>query len=196
MKNLHSIENSKLQRQSNPNLATPEKTTYQITSSPDVLSEDSEKTLNKIEKQATLDDRVARALVLAQNAELNPKNVSTAKNTVALKISPSKKQRRTVFNEQMKNVQKELSFSEKIVSQTIHNPLIEKISDFFGSTIARPNALLSGSVTAFFGISICYAIAHYYGYKISGFETVFAFIIGWSFGMLYDFISYRLRRNK
>lgn len=196
MKNLHSAESSIIDHQSHPNLVTPEKNSYQQASSLELLIKDTEQVLVKTDKRAALDDRLARELVYAQNAGLNTKNISAIKNNAVLKSSTSKKHRKVVFNEQMKNVQKELSLSEKIFSQTIHNSLIEKISDFIGSTIARPNALLSGSVTAFIGIGICYVVAHYYGYKMSGLETILAFIIGWSSGMLYDFISYRLRRNR
>lgn len=197
MKKFHSAEKPNLDHRPHPNIAALEKETPQIDSDSGKFIEGTDRLRNnKIDKQASLDVHLFEALVLAKKAELNQTNDPSIKKANSLKSSPSKKQRKAVFYEQMKNVQKELSFSEKIVSQMIHNQLIEKTSDFFGSTIARPNALLSGSVAAFFGIIICYVIAHYYGYKLSGFETIIAFIVGWLMGLSYDFVSDRLRRNR
>lgn len=102
--------------------------------------------------------------------------------------APSKKQLRASFNNQMKNVRAEMSPANRIFSKFIHAPFIEKTSTVIGSTIARPNAMLAGSIAAFLCIAVLYFIAHHYGYQLSGFETIGAFIIGWLSGILYDLI--------
>lgn len=109
--------------------------------------------------------------------------------------APSKKQLRESFSAEMKSVQAEMGLSDRLFSKFIHNPEIEKAADTIESTLARPNAMLSGSVAAFISITVLYFVAHHYGYQLSGFETIGAFIVGWISGILYDYVS-TLTRGK
>ena len=109
--------------------------------------------------------------------------------------APSKQQRERAFKRKMESVQDELRPSERIVSKVIHIRPIEKASDFIGSTIARPNAMLSGSIAAFIGVTTVYFISKHFGFPLSGFETIAAFIIGWIIGVIYDYVSVLLRKR-
>ena len=73
-------------------------------------------------------------------------------------------------------------------SNIIHNKYIEPTSDLLGNTIARPNALLVGAITAFILTLITYTVAKTLGYSLSGSETIIAFGIGWAIGIIYDLI--------
>jgi hypothetical protein len=110
--------------------------------------------------------------------------------------APSKKQRETSLKSQMKQIQSEMSTGDRLVSKLIHNRPIEAVSDIVGSTVARPNALLSGSIAAFIGVTISYFVAKYYGFQLSGFETIAAFIVGWIMGILYDYFSVMIRGHR
>ncbi len=110
--------------------------------------------------------------------------------------APTKAQLRSSFKSQMKDVQSEMNAGDKLVSKFIHIPIVESIADRAGSTIARPNALLSGSIAAFIGVTLSYFIAKHYGYQLSGFETIGAFIVGWVIGILYDYFSVIFRRKR
>lgn len=101
----------------------------------------------------------------------------------------SKKERDTSYKHHMKQLQSELPAPQRAFSKFIHNPVIEKTSEVVGSTIARPNAILAGAVVAFVLVLAVYLIAKYYGYTLSGFETIGAFIAGWILGILYDFLK-------
>ncbi|HSE61856.1 MAG TPA: hypothetical protein VLA88_06210, partial [Candidatus Saccharimonadales bacterium] len=81
------------------------------------------------------------------------------------------------FSETMDSVNRELSAPERIFSKVIHNKTVEKTSDVIGNTVARPNAILAGSVCAFILVLIVYMTARYYGFSLSGFETIAAFIV-------------------
>lgn len=114
-----------------------------------------------------------------------------------LRRAPSKKQRNESFDAQMKDVRSEMRPGDRIMSMFIHNAVIEKVSDVVASTIARPNAMLSGSIAAFIAITLLYFIARYYGYRLSGFETVSAFTLGWIAGIVYDYVITAFRsRNR
>ena len=110
--------------------------------------------------------------------------------------SPSKRQRSMAFKETMKEVRQEMNLASRITSGIIHNRAVETTSDFIASTIARPNALLSGSVAAFLSVTLLYFFAKNYGYQLSGFETIGAFALGWLLGILYDYISIGLRNKR
>lgn len=99
-----------------------------------------------------------------------------------------KKQKEVSFKRQMKEVQAELSPASRTFSKVIHNKAVEKASDVVGSTVARPNAILAGSVSAFILTLVVYVIAKNIGYRLSGFETIGAFIVGWVIGVIYDYL--------
>src|SRR3990167_5984696 len=100
----------------------------------------------------------------------------------------TQQQRTIAFNKQMESVQHEMSSHERQFSKFIHNKPVEKTSDTLAATIARPNALLAGSICAFVLVTILYFIAKQYGYRLSGFETIAAFAFGWVLGIIYDYL--------
>lgn len=108
----------------------------------------------------------------------------------------SKKERDASYKQHMKQLQSELKPAQRAFSKVIHNPVIEKTSDVVGGTIARPNAILSGAAVAFFLVLGVYLIAKYYGYPLSGFESIGAFIAGWVIGLLYDFFKVMITGKK
>lgn len=99
------------------------------------------------------------------------------------------------FEETMDVIQRQMSGPSRVFSKVIHNKVIEDVSEVTGSTIARPNAILSGSVCALLLVVGLYAHAKYIGYSLSGFETIGAFLLGWSIGLAFDFIRMFLRKR-
>ena len=108
----------------------------------------------------------------------------------------SKKEREASYKHHMKQLQSELKPGQRAFSKFIHNPVVEKSSEVIGSTIARPNAILSGAVVAFVLVLGVYLVAKFYGYPLSGFETIGAFIVGWVLGILYDFFKVMITGKK
>lgn len=101
----------------------------------------------------------------------------------------SKKEKTASYKKHMKQVQAELPPAQRAFSKIIHAPVIEKTSEVVGGTVARPNAILSGAVVAFVLVLAVYLVAKHFGYVLSGFETIGAFIIGWVIGILYDYFK-------
>lgn len=95
--------------------------------------------------------------------------------------------RKLSFKKTMAETRSHMSPASKVFSSFIHNPVIEKTSEAVGNTIARPNAILSGSLVALLFTTAIYVWAKYAGYPLSGFETIAAFIIGWLVGIILDF---------
>ena len=108
----------------------------------------------------------------------------------------SKREREASYKHHMKQLQAELTPTQRAFSKFIHAPVIEKTSEAIGSTIARPNAVLSGAIVAFFLVLAVYLVSKFYGYQLSGFETIGAFIVGWILGILYDFFKVMITGKK
>ena len=108
----------------------------------------------------------------------------------------SKKEQKASYAHHMKKLQEELPPVQRGFSKLIHNAVVEKTSEAVGSTIARPNAILAGAIVAFFAVLVVYLTAKHYGYVLSGFETIGAFIVGWVFGVLYDFFRVMITGKK
>jgi len=99
----------------------------------------------------------------------------------------SKTEKKVALKKTLDHVQAELAPTERAFSKVIHNPAVEKTSEVIGGTVARPNAILSGAIVAFFAVLAVYLIAKTFGYVLSGFETIGAFIVGWVIGVVYDY---------
>ena len=105
--------------------------------------------------------------------------------TAIRKITKREKQR--VYKQTLKRAQAEMNAPARTFSKIIHSPAVEKASDAIGGTIARPNALLVGGGVAFLAISILYVVGQTYGYRLSGFEMIGAYVVGWVVGILVDY---------
>lgn len=108
----------------------------------------------------------------------------------------SKKQKAAAYKKHMKALQSELPPTQRAFSKVIHNPVVEKTSEVVGATVARPNAILAGAIVAFFAVLAVYLVAKHFGYALSGFETIGAFIVGWVIGCLYDFFRVMITGKK
>ena len=100
----------------------------------------------------------------------------------------TKAEKKQAFSRIMKETRKDMNPAEKTFSKVIHNPAVEKTSEVAGKTIARPNAILSGAVTAAIVSLVVYLLAKKYGYPLSGSETIITFAFGWVLGILFDFL--------
>jgi hypothetical protein len=108
----------------------------------------------------------------------------------------SKKERDASYKKHMQTIQAELPPAKRAFSKFIHTPIVEKTSEVVGSTVARPNAVLAGAIVAFVAVLAVYLTAKHFGYTLSGFETIGAFIVGWLIGILYDFFKVMITGKK
>ncbi len=135
----------------------------------------------KAEKEAR--EKALEAATSAETKENKPSKSSSGRKKI------SKKELNASYKKTIRQVQKELPTSSRAFSKIIHVAPIEKASDFIGSTVARPNAILSGSIVAFILTLATYLTAKKIGYRLSGFETIAAFTAGWIIGLIYDYLK-------
>jgi hypothetical protein len=108
----------------------------------------------------------------------------------------SKAERDASFTVTMQEVRAHMPTPSRTFSKVIHNKTVERVSEVTASTVARPNAILSGAILAFALTLAVYLIAKNMGYPLSGFETIGAFIVGWLLGVVYDFLKVMITGRK
>ena len=147
---------------------------------------------HKAVKKEALTDIKGEALDNAQNADVT---LARTERSPAEKRTGiiTRSQRDQSFNKQLESIKPHLSSSEQRFSKLIHTKSIENLSETVGNTVARPNALLSGSIAAFLLVTVTYLLAKHYGYQLSGFETIGAFALGWVIGLIYDYARLLLK---
>lgn len=128
---------------------------------------------------------------VAKKAEREPASGERRKDRIT-----SKSERAASYKKTMKQVESELSPIDRAFSKFIHNKTVERVSDVAGATIARPNAILVGSITAFIFTLAIFLVARYYGYPLSGTETIAAFGLGWLVGLLFDYLKLEFTGGK
>lgn len=154
-------------------------------------SEKSHETTNDIAHEAREQAKSRETDKVAKKAEREPASGERRKDRIT-----SKSERTASYKKTMKQVESELSPIDRAFSKFIHNKTVERISDVAGATVARPNAILVGSITAFVFTLVIFLMARYYGYPLSGTETIAAFGLGWLVGLLFDYLKLEFTGGK
>lgn len=149
-----------------------------------------ERERNAVEKgKESVEDARHEALEHASRAEKEARRKDSKETSPAERRGPiSKRERDASFDATMAEVHSQMSAPSRAFSNFIHNPAVEKVSDAVGGTVARPNAILSGAVFAFLFTLVIYLVARYYGYALSGAETITSFALGWILGLVFDYV--------
>jgi hypothetical protein len=99
------------------------------------------------------------------------------------------------FESTMAEVTQEMPGYKRYFSTFIHSKPIWAVSDILSRTIARPNAILFGAILSFAVTISVYLLSKNFGYSLSGFESIAAFLIGWLAGIIFDVFSSLLKRK-
>jgi hypothetical protein len=155
-----------------------------------------EKERSSAEKEDTARHEVERVVAEQEKKSHEKQVASPAERRRDAPLKNTKATRDALFKKEMKRLQGEMSTPERTFSKLIHNKAVEKVSEAVGSTIARPNAILYGSMFAFLLTAVVYFWAKHTGHELSGFETIGAFIIGWLAGMIVDYVRIMISGGK
>lgn len=151
------------------------------------------------EREKTALEAMEKARETAESAEERTRGKEeVAPNAERPQHGPTKAERKKSFDKTMEAVQSQMSASSRTFSKIIHNPVVEKVSEATGRTVARPNAILSGSLSALILTVAIYTVAQVNGYPLSGTESIAAFVIGWLIGIIIDYarIAYQGGRRE
>lgn len=178
-------------------MATPERAPY--------TPESSGEKPREVERVPEILDRKAEKI--GESPEEAEKNINKAREEVDKEAIPGRevssgenkpkgegvtatphRSRKESYDHTMKVVRNELSAPSRAFSKVIHSPVVERTSEIVGNTVARPNAILSGSLFAGLSVLGLYLIARHYGFALQGSETIITFAIGWAAGIIFDLL--------
>ncbi len=91
-------------------------------------------------------------------------------------------------------VRKQLSTPEKLLSRVTHQPVIDKLSDLGGQTVARPSGLLGGGLLALLGGAFILYLAKHYGFEYNFLAFSALFLTGYLLGLLVELALKLLRK--
>jgi len=100
----------------------------------------------------------------------------------------TKKAKEETYKSTLKNVQSKMSSPAKTFSQIIHNPVVDKVSETAGKTIARPSGIIGGSLAVIIGLAIAYYSAQSAGFELSGSEFILLLAGGFLIGVFIEIV--------
>ncbi|MCA9308929.1 hypothetical protein KC973_00985 [Candidatus Saccharibacteria bacterium] len=101
--------------------------------------------------------------------------------------------KRHSFNTTMHHVRKELPKSERAFSKVIHQPVVEKTSEFVGKTVARPSGVLGATIAGFIGLLLVFGVAKRVGFALSGSELPLLLGVGLLVGLVSEWFYKSIR---
>ncbi|HCR55846.1 TPA: hypothetical protein DIV49_02640 [Candidatus Saccharibacteria bacterium] len=169
-----------------------------------VAAEEHDRLNEKLEQRAETEASISKEQLENEaraSAERHAEKQEKAEASPAEKRKPkplprSKSNLEANFKLTLNDAQKHMSAPSKAFSKVIHNKAVERTSDVVGATVARPNAVLAGSLSAFLFTLAIYLLARRNGYPLSGTETIAAFIVGWLVGNLFDYLRLMITGKK
>jgi len=155
----------------------------------------SEKARNGSGEQAeTLDDIRAEAQAEAEHSEdvlAQQAREDEPEAPPELVRGDLKKQK---YSRTLQSIRKDLSVPERAFSKVVHNKVVDSLSAGAEKTVARPSALLAGSVCAFIGSSVFLYIAKHYGYEYNFLLFVIFFASGFVLGLFVELLVRLMNR--
>lgn len=144
-----------------------------------------------IEKESStieqIDNAKHEAIEIALKHETAQQEKEAETNKTQENRPLTKKDIEDSYKKTLTTMQSQLSAPSRAFSKAIHNPVVEKVSDTVGNTVARPNIIIAGALGAIASVVI-YIIAKHYGYALSGSETIILFAAGWCLGAVVEYI--------
>lgn len=158
------------------------------------------KGLEPSKKIETLDLNEARAAIEkagTSSKELSDKQSEFEKNDDSSDVKWwSKELGLQNLDRTLSSVRHSLSTPEKQLSKFIHKPVVEKISDLGGKTIARPSGILLGGIFSFIGSLGVYLLARHMGGELRYSIFAVTFVLGYILGLMIELVWRILDRKK
>ncbi len=104
--------------------------------------------------------------------------------------------KKDAYRRLIKKTQKQLNTPERVFSKIIHQPAVDKISEVGAKTIARPNGILFGGISAFIGSLFFYFVSKKSGFSYNYLTFILIFVGGYFIGLLFELAYKLLQKNK
>lgn len=105
----------------------------------------------------------------------------------------TKSEKARSFDTTMAHTRSQLSRPERSFSKIIHTPVIEKVSETAGKTIARPSGILGAAIASLIGLLSIYGVARFMGFPLSGSEMPLLLLGGFMTGLFLEWVYKSIR---
>jgi hypothetical protein len=140
---------------------------------------------NQPEKLLPLDQLQKTAETQARSgAEMNQASAETNTEPTSSYINHELKD--LAYRRTMSRVRTRLSSPEKLFSRMVHAPVVDEVSEFAATTIARPSGILGGSIFALLGSAFVLYLAKHYGFEYNFLLFGLLFSGGFVIGILIE----------
>ena len=157
------------------------------------LQQVAEQTQNEAAKQIeTIKQQVEAEAVSAHELSID-KHARNSETHQPLGLHQELKQ--TEYKRTLNRVRNSLNPVDRTLSRVIHQPVVDKVSEITGRTIARPRGLLFGGLFACLGSIIFLYFTKYYGFKYNYLLFMVLFVGGYFFGLIVDLIARSTKRT-
>ena len=153
--------------------------------------------ISHAEKQHGNQEHVDRLHAAAETKAVSGKETSVGEREQPKQhpVLVNKQLKDMAFSRAMTRARKKMSAPARAFSKVIHNPAVDKPSEFVGKTVARPTGMLWGAIFAFVGTSALLWITRYYGYEYNYLVAILLFVGGAAIGTALEGLAYALRRR-
>lgn len=100
------------------------------------------------------------------------------------------------FKRSLNTARRHMNAPSRAMSKIIHQPVVEKVSEVAGATIARPSGILGGGLFAFVGSFALLWITKHYGYTYNYLVFFMLFVSGFAIGMIVELVLHGLIRRR
>lgn len=103
--------------------------------------------------------------------------------------------KKQTYKATMQRVEAKLPAYQRRFSQVINNDTVDAVSNVASRTVARPSALLGGSVVAFLALIVFTFYANSLGFEVSSGSFVIFVLLGWALGLMVEAVIKLFRRS-
>ncbi len=104
--------------------------------------------------------------------------------------------KRVSLNNELNLIRTKLTSSQRLLSKSVHQPTIRRLSDVAAHTITRPVGLLGGGVLAFCGSLIYLLFSKYVGLRYNYLIFIMLFVLGYAIATAIELLSKASRSSK
>lgn len=104
--------------------------------------------------------------------------------------------KKITLKRELKAIQRRLPARQRLLSKTIHQPVVRVASEAAGRTLARPSGLLGGGAMAFLGTTLYVGYAKYIGLTYNYTIFLLLFAAGFALGLILEVIVWSLTARR
>lgn len=101
-----------------------------------------------------------------------------------------------VISRELMHIRRHLTKGEKRLSKIVHQPVVRRVSEASGKTVARPSGLLGGGALAFIGTTGYFLIAKQQGMRYNYAVFLALFFGGFALGVILELMVWTARGSR